>query len=264
MDEVTTFFVRRQGRVEGPWPIGKLRSEIALKKLGRHHELSSDGKAWRRAGDLEHLFLVVSAKKRASQPGAASPATGGQLSGYSDEVIDLTLEDVVPEVTVKAWYYNLHDQQLGPVTGDDIVRAVQDRRLPSNVPVWREGFSEWRPFEEVPELLCGDLYSRPSNLSGTESSRRTAITSLRSSYSGYAIWTGLASLCLSWVPLVGFAGLVPIVCGFLAIRDVNRSEGRLAGLGFGIAGIMLGIASIAIGAIELSVFGYVIWQNLNA
>jgi hypothetical protein len=264
IEDSQSYYVRRQGRVEGPWPITKLRAEIGLRKLGRHHELSTDGANWQRAGDVEGLFVSVATRKRVGRPTPASSASPQVEAARGDEEeIELEL-DAQPAVgRAVAWHYSVDDRQFGPVGDDEIIFGIEAGRLPLDTLVWREGYADWVTVEEVPELMARiDNSWRNSATSYTAATQFAAPSAERLRYPSYALWGGVITLLLSWIPFVGFAGLLPIVFGILGISEANSMDGNARGRGGAIAGIMLGMASMALAAIELTVIGFVLWQKL--
>jgi uncharacterized membrane protein YhaH (DUF805 family) len=52
------------------------------------------------------------------------------------------------------WYYADGDKSVGPMSLDDVGRALGGRANPGTVMVWRDGFAAWKPAGEVPELAA--------------------------------------------------------------------------------------------------------------
>ena len=54
---------------------------------------------------------------------------------------------------MQGWYYAAGKESVGPISVQDLEAAL--RRLPNwkEVPVWREGFSDWKKAGEVSELF---------------------------------------------------------------------------------------------------------------
>jgi len=50
------------------------------------------------------------------------------------------------------WFYFHNGQRLGPVTLEDLVRALLAAPEPRGILVWREGMAEWQEAGSVPEL----------------------------------------------------------------------------------------------------------------
>lgn len=51
--------------------------------------------------------------------------------------------------SMKIWYILIGRNQEGPYSYNDLKR---DRRLTPDTLVWKEGFTEWKPIREIPEL----------------------------------------------------------------------------------------------------------------
>ena len=63
--------------------------------------------------------------------------------------------------------------------------------------------------------------------------------------------TGVASLVLSWCCGLGVAGIVAIVLGVKARREIAASGGRLKGDGIALGGIVTGAIAIVLGLLIL-------------
>jgi hypothetical protein len=57
------YYVRRKGRVQGPWELSRLRSEVELQMLSAFHEVSIDGQTWMPARDIAGLFTREEKRK---------------------------------------------------------------------------------------------------------------------------------------------------------------------------------------------------------
>ncbi len=47
------------------------------------------------------------------------------------------------------WYYLLNEEQIGPVTGDEILQKAGEGVITQETLVWREGMAEWLPYSKV-------------------------------------------------------------------------------------------------------------------
>jgi len=66
-----------------------------------------------------------------------------------------------------------------------------------------------------------------------------------------ALVTGVASLVLSWCCGLGLAGVVAIVLGVKARREIAASGGRLKGDGIALSGIVTGAIAVVLGVLIL-------------
>ncbi|MBI2481840.1 MAG: DUF4339 domain-containing protein, partial [Planctomycetia bacterium] len=200
MSAEAKYFVRRQGRVEGPWPIDKLRAEVKLRKLGRYHELSLDGAIWQRATEVQGLFEKASVRK----------VVGGATQPVQTEAAQPNSKDAA------VWYCVNGDEQSGPMTLAELGKWVTEGRVMLDDLVWQDGYPDWIPAERVPELapfLGGDR----SGSYGTNT-EATRLVQSSSSLAGSkfalasAVVAGMIAI-LSCVPVVGLLCIVPVVMG---------------------------------------------------
>jgi hypothetical protein len=50
------------------------------------------------------------------------------------------------------WYYSANNQQLGPVSEEQLKAMARSSSLSSQTLVWKEGMSDWKALGEVAEL----------------------------------------------------------------------------------------------------------------
>jgi hypothetical protein len=61
------------------------------------------------------------------------------------------------------WYYVQDNETYGPVTLDQLIKLLISKLpKPREVPVWREGFDDWKAAKQVPEIA--ERLIRPSVL----------------------------------------------------------------------------------------------------
>lgn len=237
MSAETKYFVRRQGRVEGPWPIDKLRAEVKLRKLGRYHEVSVDGNTWQRTTEIQGLFDAAAVRK----------VVGGAIQQPAPA------ESSLPDPQSAAiWYCVIGDDQLGPVPLAELGKWLAEGRLMLDDLVWQDGYPDWIPVENVPELAsyigggssggygvnteATRLVQSPISRSGS----RPAMTS--------AIVAGVVAV-LSCIPAAGLLGVVPIVMGGLAATTIRKKGGP--GMTYAMTGIGLGVVEVLWGILTL-------------
>ncbi len=67
------------------------------------------------------------------------------------------------------WYYSQNNQQLGPVSEDQVKSMLRAASLSSSSLVWKEGMTDWKPVTEIPELAIAinvsatSAYTPPTN-----------------------------------------------------------------------------------------------------
>jgi hypothetical protein len=241
MEESQSYFVRRQGHRDGPWSTAKLKSEIALQKLGKHHEISTDGMTWRRAGEFTDLFATDVPRKTLGKLSNAAPS--GQV-----------LSAPPGSAAAADWYYCVDgDRQVGPIPLPQLIDAVMKGECPLDTLVWKEGYGDWLPAEEVPEIMSVLNYSghTPGSVTTATQVIQTAPPLQRAPKAIAALMIGLAAFFLSWVPFLGFGGIVAVFVGSLAIIDIRRSNGRQIGTAMAVCGMLLGLAGVLVAILIL-------------
>ncbi|WP_164937734.1 DUF4339 domain-containing protein [Bradyrhizobium guangxiense] len=66
----------------------------------------------------------------------------------------------------EGWYYANGDQSLGPVSIQELVRALNLLSEPGAALIWKNGFSEWQAARSVPEVAAW-LGQRPPQIRPT-------------------------------------------------------------------------------------------------
>jgi uncharacterized protein DUF4339 len=249
MEDTRTFYVRRRGRIEGPWTILKLKAEVALYKLGKHHEVSTDKVAWSRAGEIKELFATDVKRKSLGKTTA-------------EEVPDQNAITTAPygSAATAEWYYCTDEnQQVGPISLLELVEAVMTGKVALDGLAWRDGFGDWLPIEDVPEIRA--VLDAQDAGGGTDTAATRfvapAVLNTRSQKATIALGIGLASMFLAWIPFTGFLGFFAIVLGGFAIREIRQSNGQKTGVPLAIAGMVTGALGV-LGAL-LTLFGLAIW-----
>lgn len=142
-EEVSTYYVRRRGKVEGPWKVEKLQAEVKLRKLSRFHEISMDLRIWDRAESLALLF---------PQRPVDSTITSNQL-----------LEETVPQQKSSGWFVGIDGREVGPKTTKEIVDLIAKRLVEPSDLVWQDGYPDWIAIECVPEFASLVFHPRGTN-----------------------------------------------------------------------------------------------------
>ena len=127
--ETSKYFVRRRGRVMGPFDMRQLRRLEHRGQIDRLDDCSTDRRNWSKLGDLEALYPKVAEE---------SPAE----------------EQVAPELveTVSAgteWFYHHQGQQLGPVSEGELMTLIVQGGVLQNDSVWCEGMADWQAVKDV-------------------------------------------------------------------------------------------------------------------
>lgn len=217
--------------------MSKLRAEVELRKLGRYHEVSLDGRQWQRAGDLDGLFERATVRK----------TLGGATESPGDEA-----EQPTNAADEAIWYCVVDEDQVGPMTLAALGKLIEDGQVKLDDLVWQEGYSDWVPAEDVADLqafLGGGGNSETVARNQTEATRLVQRRSKRS-VSTPAILAGII-MVPTCIPGVGLLGVFPAVMGTLAIMRIRKHGGSgmnyaLLALGLGLVEILLGIVSLVV------------------
>lgn len=225
------YYVRRQGRIDGPWPIEKLQAEIKLQKLGRHHELSLDGSTWTQAVNVPELFPRVAVRKTLRQP-TSTPSSANSTIATA----------LIPDPAI--WFYSIDDQQFGPIELSGIVDMLRDGKLRLDSLIWAEGMGDWTPAECLPAVM--ERLESPSGSVGdqTGATMQVALSPKVSQVPLWSLGVGLFSLATSCLPPAGLLGGVAIVLGSLALKELPAGQGDPNLRRCAMGGIALGATSI--------------------
>ena len=152
------------------------------------------------------------------------------------------------------WYYGSSAGQTGPVEEHELRALIASGGVGPETLVWRDGMKEWQPLQAVQELK-GDAvspYATPA-AGGYVPGYYPPVAPT----SGLAIASmvcGIISIVLCFYH--GLLGLPAVICGHLAISQINSSPLPMAGRGMAIAGLVMGYLGIAmsVGFIAFFVF----------
>lgn len=149
------------------------------------------------------------------------------------------------------WYYGENGQQTGPVDDETVRQAISAGQLGPNTLVWREGMPNWLPLQQVPELSGGTIVSAYSqNPYGTP----YAPPAYGQPYGGAPGTSGLAiasMVCgivgaLMFMCMGGILGIPAVICGHMALKQINEASFPMGGRGMAITGLILGYLSIGL------------------
>ncbi|MEO2018036.1 MAG: GYF domain-containing protein [Fuerstiella sp.] len=139
------YYIRIRGEVKGPLTREQITAQIRRKRLGRHHELSTDAITWQKAGDLPEFFQPSVAPRERNVGADAVEVSESQPTQNSEPEIDAA-------VAGEEWYYSKGGNKLGPVTSSDIQMWLSSGRLNASDLVWNEGFDNWIPAGDLPQF----------------------------------------------------------------------------------------------------------------
>jgi hypothetical protein len=58
-----------------------------------------------------------------------------------------------PQANGRLYYAAFEGKQAGPFSETEIVRLINEKRIVKETYVWHQGMSQWKPAQEVPEIL---------------------------------------------------------------------------------------------------------------
>jgi hypothetical protein len=133
-------------------------------------------------------------------------------------------------------------QQYGPVTAEQLRQWHVEGRVNGQTKVQAEGATEWKALGEAPEFA--NLFVAPPPLSAPVTRPVVLPTAVPYRQScGLAVTAMILGL-VSLFCFGPFTGIPAIVCGFVALGQINRSNGTLTGQGQAITGIITGMISL--------------------
>ncbi|MEO2033306.1 MAG: GYF domain-containing protein [Planctomycetaceae bacterium] len=141
------YYIRIRGEVKGPLTREQITAQIRRKRLGRHHELSTDAITWQKAGDMPEFFQPAIAPRERNVEVEIET-----VEADKDQPVQHSEPDVDAAVAGEEWYYSKGGNKLGPVSASDIQMWLSSGRLSASDLVWNEGFDNWLPAGELPQF----------------------------------------------------------------------------------------------------------------
>lgn len=152
-----SFYIRIRGEVKGPISREQVVAMIRKKRLGKHHELSTDAVTWNRAGDVEGLFESPSSSRDENVAYAIPVAEDDaqKVNGVPDK----------PSASVTAsdngsWFYAKGRNSLGPISSQELRTMLATGRLQGSDRVWNETMADWVPAGDLPQFM-GSVRDEP-------------------------------------------------------------------------------------------------------
>lgn len=131
------FYVRKRGRVTGPFELEEVLKLKHQGRLTRVHELSRDQVEWTPAFEVDEVFRAyVELPDENNKYFAKEPQpTKSKVSSGGTE-----------------WYYVFDGDRLGPVSTDELAALVSKGEIKSDTLVWSTELADWSPVSSVPNL----------------------------------------------------------------------------------------------------------------
>jgi GYF domain 2/Domain of unknown function (DUF4190) len=154
------------------------------------------------------------------------------------------------------WYYGSSAGQHGPVDENELRAMIASGGVGPQTLVWRDGMRDWEPLQNVPEFGL----NQPAPYQAPYGGAPGYYVGNPVQTNGLAIASmvcGIASFVICCFG--GILGIPAVICGHMAISQINSSPVPVAGRGMAIAGLILGYLGILItlGSVLSSIFNSV-------
>ena len=135
-------YLRRQGRITGPYQLKLLRKMSRRAQLSRFHEASWDGYHWAPAGEFDELF--------------GNPAAGHDSQEMIEQIVPIEeiateVENPAPEVS-QEWFYEKQGQPMGPISFESLLELIATGGVLVTTRVWADGLPDWAPAKTIAAL----------------------------------------------------------------------------------------------------------------
>lgn len=143
------------------------------------------------------------------------------------------------------WYYGSSAGQHGPVEESELRAMIASGGVGPQTLVWRDGMSDWMPLQSVPEFSVPQQQQPVSPYPAPYSGPPGYYPGAPLPQNGLAIASmvcgivGYVTCCF-----VGILGVPAVICGHIAISQINSSPVPMGGRGMAIAGLILGYLGI--------------------
>ena len=145
-----------------------------------------------------------------------------------------------------AWFYLRDGQQIGPIDTNELIAALRAGLVQREDLVWREGFTDWMPAGQIPELATpGSVGAPPLGLMSVAALSYAGADTLPS-YAGF--WKRVLASIIDWLVMVvpmlivtaiigeQSSNILSVVVGWLyyALMESSKHQGTLGKLALGI------------------------------
>ncbi len=131
------------------------------------------------------------------------------------------------------WYYGENGVQHGPVDDAELDQLLAAGRIQPTTLVWREGMNEWQPVAQV-RSQGAPIIATPAGYPGSGIAPPTSGLAIASLVCGIL---GLTTCLL--VP-----GIPAVICGHMALSQIDKSPAPVAGRGMALAGLITGYVAV--------------------
>lgn len=152
------------------------------------------------------------------------------------------------------WYYGEGGEQRGPVEEHELRGLIAAGKVSGETIIWREGMENWQKLSEVPEWSdqivspqaqpqVGTPYQTPAagGSPGVGAYHPVAPSN------GIAIASLVCGIVSFFLCYFGIVVAIPaVICGHIALKQINESAVPMSGRGMAIAGLITGYITAAI------------------
>ncbi|MDG2486461.1 MAG: DUF4190 domain-containing protein [Roseibacillus sp.] len=156
------------------------------------------------------------------------------------------------------WFYAKDGSREGPISLEQLQKILRENGVPLTTAVWTEGMDQWRPANEIQEVVAGVsggyVVQPPPGAyvhMGPPQPNGLAIASMV-----------LGIVGLLAIPIV--CSIAAVICGHIARSQIRQGEGRVGGDGMTMTGLITGYLGLVIYGALGALFFYAIWVASNA
>ena len=144
------------------------------------------------------------------------------------------------------WFYGENGQQFGPVDDAGIRQLIASGRVTPATLIWCEGMPAWLPLAQVPLLAQSVVPYTPYYSSAPTCGLAIA-----------SMVCGIVGVMFCY--FCALLGIPAVICGHMALKQINESPLPMAGRGMAITGLILGYLWIGLTLLGIfaAVFGMV-------
>ena len=145
------YFIRRRGRVTGPYDFDTVRKMVQTGKLYKSDELSLDQVDWVTASETE--FFPTPQQKPSQKTTNEGNEPYIEPETYGIDTGSNTSSNQRPGVappTNKEWHYAYADISFGPIKESELKQKFMTKEIAIDTKVWCEGMVDWEPADQIP------------------------------------------------------------------------------------------------------------------
>lgn len=141
------FYVSHLGLKYGPWELEEIFSKLReMQLIGTDLILDPQSGKWVALLAFAPLMKLIEENQRPpEEAGRGSPASQSAAE-------HLPVPQAPAQTEIPKWYILRGQSQVGPLTTDHLIRALQDKTLFAFDLIWSEGMAEWAPVATVSEF----------------------------------------------------------------------------------------------------------------